>query len=71
MAAGMAALNWGLGGDVSWIGLVVGAASCAVLGGWAALLATSFWVIARQTWREARRETPPLPRDPSSPRRRA
>jgi hypothetical protein len=34
-------------------GLVVGAASCGVIGAWLALLAANFWMIARRTWRDA------------------
>jgi hypothetical protein len=46
-----------LGGDgVTWPGIALGSASCAVIGAWAALLWTTFWTISRHVLRQATRE---------------
>jgi hypothetical protein len=42
-----------VGNRASAIGVVVGAISTAVLGGWFAFLGASFWAILRQGWRDA------------------
>jgi len=42
-----------MGARIGWAGWVVGTLSCGVLGTWAAFLASSFSVIARQAWRHA------------------
>jgi len=42
-----------LGTGIGWAGWTVGTISCAVLGAWAAFLASSFSAIARHAWRHA------------------
>jgi hypothetical protein len=50
---GAAALVLLAGERGSWPALALGAVSCGVIGAWAALLASSFWAIARHAWRHA------------------
>lgn len=50
---GAVAIWFAWGDRVSWIAVLVGAASSGVLGGWIALVATSFTAIARQAIRHA------------------
>jgi hypothetical protein len=44
------------GDEVTWFGLAMGAASCGVIGAWAALLGTNFWTISRHAFRQAAKE---------------
>jgi len=53
LALGASGIHLSVGDDVTWIGLAVGSISCAVMGGWFALLATNFCVILRHAWRHA------------------
>jgi hypothetical protein len=53
LAAGAILLKTTIGQNTSTAGLVLGAISLGVLGGWLAFLGTSFWTILRQGWREA------------------
>jgi hypothetical protein len=50
---GMVALSILLGERTTVAGILVGAASTAVLGAWIAFLAASAWTIFRQGWRDA------------------
>ncbi|MAT69635.1 MAG: hypothetical protein CMJ58_08930 [Planctomycetaceae bacterium] len=50
---GVVAISLGWGDRVSLLAILVGAISCAVLGGWLALVATSFAAIARHALRHA------------------
>jgi hypothetical protein len=50
---GSAALTLLARAHTGWPAIAVGAVSCAVIGAWAALLASSFWAIARHAWRHA------------------
>ena len=56
LAAGAAGIHWGVGKDVTWPELALGSVSCGVIGAWIAMLGTSFWTIARHTWRDASAE---------------
>ena len=50
---GTAALASLAGEHAGWPAIAVGAVSCGVIGAWVALLASSFWTIARHAWRHA------------------
>jgi hypothetical protein len=50
---GTAVLELTIGDRTSVVGITVGAVSTAILGGWFAFLAGSFWAILRQAWRDA------------------
>lgn len=50
---GLTAIACTIGPHIGWPGWAVGTISCAVLGAWAAFLASSFSSIARHAWREA------------------
>lgn len=52
-AAGLALILSTIGRDASWFGILVGAASCAVLCGWFTWLAVGFGAMARHAWRQA------------------
>jgi hypothetical protein len=52
-----AALAFLTGQHAGWPALAVGAVSCAIIGAWIALLASSFWTIARHAWRHAQGKT--------------
>jgi len=56
-AGGAFALAHLAGDRAGWPGLAVGAISCGVMGAWLSLLATSFWLIARQAWKHALRKS--------------
>lgn len=53
---GMAALSLLLGNRTTIAGIIVGAASTAVVGAWIAFVAASAWSIFRQGWRDAVRD---------------
>lgn len=53
---GIAALSLLLGNRTTIAGIVVGAASTAVVGAWIAFVAASAWSIFRQGWRDAVRD---------------
>jgi len=53
---GAGAIGWVLGDEVTWPGLVLGSASCGVIGAWAALLGANFVAISRYALRQAARE---------------
>lgn len=53
LVGGGAAVALAAAGEATWPGLAMGAVSCGVLGGWAALLGSNFYSIARQTLRQA------------------
>jgi hypothetical protein len=44
------------GDGITWFGIALGSASCAVIGAWAALLWTTFWTITRYVLRQASKE---------------
>ncbi|MEM9660166.1 MAG: hypothetical protein AAF961_17515, partial [Planctomycetota bacterium] len=48
---GIVVISLTIGDRSTWAGVLLGAVSCSVLGGWFALLATSFGAIAREAWR--------------------
>ncbi len=50
---GIVALSVTIGDRTTVVGILVGAASMAVVGGWVAFVAASAWSIFHQGWRDA------------------
>jgi hypothetical protein len=55
--AGAALLLSTIGHRTTPLGVAVGAISTAIVGGWVAFVAASFWAIVREGWRDAARES--------------